>query len=73
MTYKDPNFGVNPEDKYGLLTTYKEFDKESQTYNEKAKKYVGKFPTLNGFNQGYYESLADSIQRGAAMKVNPQT
>ena len=73
MTYKDPNFGVNPEDEYGVLTTYKEFDKETQKYDEKLEKYVGRFATLNGFNQGYYESLADSVRRGKPLAVNPQT
>ena len=73
MTYKDADFGVNPEDEYGHLVTYTEFDSKSQTYDEGAKKYVGRYPTLNGFNQGYYERVADSVRRGAPLEVNPQT
>ena len=73
MTYKDPKFGVNPVDEYGTLVTYEEFDKENQKYDQILKKYIGKYPTLNGFNQGYYESLADSIRRGAPLKVDPVT
>lgn len=73
MTYKDPEFGKNPEEEYGTLTTYKEFDKGYQEYDVATKKYVGKVPTLNGFNQGYYESLADSLRRNAPMKVDPVT
>ena len=59
MTYEDRQFGVNPESEYGTLATYSEFDKNSQNYDEVAKKYIGKFPTLNGSNRGYYESLAN--------------
>ena len=73
MTYEDPQFGVNPESEYGTLATYSEFDKNSQNYDEVARKYVGKFPTLNGSNRGYYESLADTIRRGAPLKVDPLT
>lgn len=28
---------------------------------------------MNGFNQGYYESLADTIRRNAPLQVDPQT
>lgn len=73
MTYEDPGFGVNLEEEYGTLTTYAAFDKTSQQYDEKTKKHVGKYPTLKGFNQGYYESLADTIRRGAPLKVDPAT
>jgi hypothetical protein len=73
MTYEDPQFGVNPESEYGTLATYAEFDKKNQKYDEVAKKYVGKLPTLNGYNRGYYESLADTIRRGAPLRVDPLT
>ncbi|KAJ5054803.1 uncharacterized protein L3040_001067 [Drepanopeziza brunnea f. sp. 'multigermtubi'] len=73
MKSTDAAFGVNPEDEYGTLTTYKEFDSENQKLDPAAKKYSGKFPTLNGFNQGYYEALADTIRRKAPLQVDPQT
>ncbi|KAJ4286546.1 hypothetical protein N0V90_013246 [Kalmusia sp. IMI 367209] len=73
MSSTDSAFGVNPEDEYGTLTTYKEFDSALQTFEPSSKKYVGNFPTLNGFNQGYYESLADTIRRKAPLQVDPQT
>lgn len=73
MSSEDPKFGVNPESEYGTLTTYAEFDKRSQNYDAESKKYIGKFPTLDGRNRGYYESLADTIRRGAPLRVDPQT
>lgn len=72
MSYDDPLFGVNLESEYGTLTTYSEFD-DSQKYDEATKKYVGQFPTFNGYHRGYYETLADTIRRGTPLKVNPQT
>lgn len=72
MSYDDPKFGVNLESEYGTLTTYTQFD-QSQKYDEATKKYVGKFPTFNGSHRGYYETLADTIRRGAPLKVDPQT
>lgn len=73
MSSTDSAFGVNPEDEYGTLTTYTEFDPGHQKFDPSSKKYSGKFPTLNGFNQGYYESLADTIRRKAPLQVDPQT
>lgn len=73
MSSTDSAFGVNPEDEYGTLTTYTEFDPGHQKFDPSSKKYNGKFPTLNGFNQGYYESLADTIRRKAPLQVDPQT
>ncbi|KFY90890.1 hypothetical protein V500_04909 [Pseudogymnoascus sp. VKM F-4518 (FW-2643)] len=73
MSSTDSAFGVNPEEEYGTLTTYTEFDPDHQKFDASSKKYNGKYPTLNGFNQGYYESLADTIRRKAPLQVNPQT
>ncbi|KAH9211517.1 oxidoreductase [Leptodontidium sp. 2 PMI_412] len=73
MKSTDPAFGINPEDEYGTLTTYAEFDSKNQKFDPLSNKYNGKFPTLNGFNQGYYESLADSVRRKAPLQVDPQT
>lgn len=73
MSSEAPEFGVETESQYGLLTTYSEFDKQSQRYDAKSQKYVGKFPTIPGRNRGYYEHIADVIKRGAMLKVDPQT
>ncbi len=73
MSSTDPKFGVNPEDEYGTLTTFSEFDSRHQVFSPSFNKYNGRYPTLNGFNQGYYESLADTIRRKAPLQVDPQT
>ncbi|KAH7384709.1 oxidoreductase [Cadophora sp. MPI-SDFR-AT-0126] len=73
MSSTDPAFGINPEDEYGKLTTYTQFDSIHQKFDQLSKKYHGKYPTLNGFNQGYYESLADTLRRNAPLQVDPQT
>ncbi|KAK4496697.1 hypothetical protein PRZ48_012680 [Zasmidium cellare] len=72
MTYEDPKFGVNPEDEYGILTTYGQFD-NSQIYDEASRKYAGRYPTLNGYNQGYYEMVANSVRRGKPLEVDAKT
>ena len=73
MSYDDPQFGINLESEYGTLTTYAEFDHKNQKYDENTKKYAGKYPTLDGYGRGYYESLAKTIRGGEPFDVNPQT
>lgn len=73
MKSTDPAFGKNLEDEYGTLTTYKEFDSSHQKLDSASKKYTGRYPTLDGFNQGYYESLVDTLSRNAPLQVDPQT
>ncbi|PVH85964.1 oxidoreductase [Cadophora sp. DSE1049] len=73
MSSTDPAFGINPEEEYGKLTTYTKFDSIHQKFDPLSKKYHGTYPTLNGFNQGYYETLADTLRRNAPLQVDPQT
>ena len=73
MSSTDPAFGINPEEEYGELTTYAQFDSVHQKFDPLSKKYRGRYPTLNGFNQGYYESLADTLRRNGPLQVDPQT
>ncbi|KAJ5963119.1 oxidoreductase [Penicillium waksmanii] len=65
-------FGIGDSTDDGILTTYDEFDGTYQTYNSKAKKFSGKYPTLPGRNRGYYENLADVLRGRSDLKVQPQ-
>jgi predicted dehydrogenase len=71
-TYRDTDFAVNPVAEYGTLTTYEKFD-DTQKYESTSKKWIGRFPTLNGDNSGYYQSLADTIRKGTPLQARPET
>lgn len=69
----DPTtFGVEPDRLHGTLTTLKEFDAKSQTYDEGSKKYIGQFPTIKGRYLGFYENVVDAIKGRAELEVKPE-
>ncbi|KAH8601508.1 oxidoreductase [Bisporella sp. PMI_857] len=68
----DPSFGIEDASTHGLLTTYEQFDSKTQTYNAAEKKYVGKYPTIKGWNRGYYENIVDAIRGRAELDVKPE-
>lgn len=72
MSSTDSKFGVEPERLHGLLTTYSEFDSQSQVYDPESKKFVGRFPTITGRIRGYYENVADAIRGRAELRVRPE-
>lgn len=71
MAATEKGFGVEDEDTYGLLTTKKQVD-ESQKWDEKSGKWVGKFPSLKGDYVEYYQDLVKAIRGEADLVVKPQ-
>jgi predicted dehydrogenase len=57
----DPNFGAEPQELEGVLTTYEVYDKTVQEFDEKTNKYTGRYPTVRGRWVGLYENVADAI------------
>jgi predicted dehydrogenase len=57
----DPDFGAEPKELEGVLTTYEEFDTAVQTFDEKTKKYTGRYPSVRGRWIGLYENVANAI------------
>lgn len=72
MKTTDPRFGVEEKTLHGLLTTYDEFDSQSQIYDPQRKKYIGRFPTITGRIRGYYENVVDAIRGKAELLVKPE-
>ncbi|GKT45818.1 putative oxidoreductase [Colletotrichum spaethianum] len=68
----EPGFGKESAELYGTLTTYKEFDGNSQHFDEATKKYVGKYPSIVGRWLGIYENLADAINGKTELEVKAQ-
>jgi predicted dehydrogenase len=54
------------------LTTNTEFDPKSQKFDEACKKYIGKYPSLPGWYQGYYENVVDAIRGKVEVNVKPE-
>ncbi|KIW47101.1 uncharacterized protein PV06_02702 [Exophiala oligosperma] len=71
LSPKDPRFGVEPTGLNGTLTTSYCFDDGSQNLDSASKKYVGRYPTLRGHWLGFYENLADAIQKETKIAVEP--
>lgn len=72
MLSTDPKFGIKKEELYGLLTTYDKADHQSQIYDPKETKYVGRIPTVPGRCHGYYKNIADVICGRVDLQVNPE-
>ncbi|CAH0022148.1 unnamed protein product [Clonostachys rhizophaga] len=62
-----PEFGLEPPEQYGELTTTTSHDLTYQAEDTTARqpRYVGKIPTTQGNWKGFYEDLAQSIQGGS--------
>ncbi|KAK6373825.1 hypothetical protein LTS17_007794 [Exophiala oligosperma] len=71
LSPQDPRFGVEPTGLNGTLTTSYCFDDGSQNLDSASKKYVGRYPTLRGHWLGFYENLADAIQKETKIAVEP--
>ncbi|KAI9373472.1 hypothetical protein BJX61DRAFT_533138 [Aspergillus egyptiacus] len=67
----DPGFAVESEELNGVLTTYDEFDSSIQIFDEKAKRYIGSYPTIRGRWMALYENVADAINGKAELAVKP--
>ncbi|KAK9326925.1 hypothetical protein V1520DRAFT_284366 [Lipomyces starkeyi] len=72
MPSTDPQFGIENERIHGLLTTYTEFDHQSQVYDPKSEKYTGRIPTVPGRIRGYYEHVVDAIRGRADLQVTSE-
>lgn len=62
---------MEPTGLNGTLTTSYCFDDGSQNLDSASKKYVGRYPTLRGHWLGFYENLADAIQKETKIAVEP--
>ncbi|SPQ18383.1 e7dee994-338e-460b-b76b-391a4ad60ef8 [Thermothielavioides terrestris] len=67
------DWGVEDEQIWGTLTTTTEFDATCQKFDEKSKKYIGKYPSLPGWYRGYYEKLVAAIRGKEEVFVKPET
>ncbi|MCJ1397430.1 hypothetical protein MMC11_000623 [Xylographa trunciseda] len=72
MLSTDASFGIENSSSYGLLSTVKEFDGKSQTFDNRSKKYIGKWPTMPGRYLSYYEDVVAAIRGEAELCVKPQ-
>ncbi|KAL2831346.1 hypothetical protein BJY01DRAFT_226638 [Aspergillus pseudoustus] len=68
----DPEFGAEGDSLSGTLTTYEEFDGQLQTFDDKAERWVGKYPTTRGRWMGVYEDLAKAIRGEADLAVRAE-
>lgn len=66
-----PEFGVEPETTYGLLTTKKRID-ESQALDKTSGKWAGKFPSLKGSYAEFYTDLVKAINGEGELAVLPE-
>jgi predicted dehydrogenase len=71
MAATDEGFGIETEDTYGLLTTKEKVD-ESQKFDEKKGKWIGKYPSLKGDYVGFYEDLVKAIKGEGPLVVKPE-
>ncbi|KAF7515006.1 hypothetical protein G7054_g14814 [Neopestalotiopsis clavispora] len=65
----DPNFGVEPAETNGILTTIDEFDASHQKMDDKTGKYVGRYPTVPGRWVSVYENVAAAIKGTGELEV----
>ncbi|EAT91492.1 hypothetical protein HBI56_013670 [Parastagonospora nodorum] len=65
----DPDFAAEPDALRGTLTTYKEFDKSIQAFDEASQRYVGKYPTVRGHWMQLYQNVADAINGKARLAI----
>ncbi|KAL3464502.1 hypothetical protein BJX64DRAFT_254467 [Aspergillus heterothallicus] len=68
----DPKFGVENESLCGTLTSYEAFDAKLQSYDEKAERWVGKYPSVRGRWMGVYEDLGKAIRGEAELTVRAE-
>jgi predicted dehydrogenase len=71
QTTATPEFGVEPETTYGLLTT-KEKVHESQMRDAGSGRWVGKFPSLKGDYALFYKDLVKAIRGEGDLIVRPE-
>ncbi|KAJ6615290.1 hypothetical protein B0H10DRAFT_2176839 [Mycena sp. CBHHK59/15] len=57
----------------GTLSTTKEFDTKSQTFDEESGLYIGKYPSVLGRYRGLYENVVAAIRDTAELYVKPET
>ncbi|KAJ7214458.1 hypothetical protein GGX14DRAFT_443956 [Mycena pura] len=69
----DPDYGREDERVWGTLSTTKEFDAKSQTFDEDSGLYIGKYPSLFGRYRGLYENVVTAIRGTAELYVKPET
>ena len=72
MLSTESSFGVEDPASYGLLSTVKEFDGKTQTFDKRSKKYVGKWPTTSGRYLSYYEDVVAAIRGNAELRIKPE-
>ena len=72
MVITEPSFGVEDSASYGLLSTVKEFNGKIQTFDNRSKKYVGKWPTIPGQYLEYYKDIVSAVRGQRSPPVKPE-
>ncbi|MCJ1295450.1 hypothetical protein MMC34_007013 [Xylographa carneopallida] len=72
MLSTDSTFGIEDSASYGLLSTVQEYDAKIQTFDNRSKKYIGKWPTTAGRYLSYYEDVVAAIRGKADLRVKPE-